>query len=421
MNHELLKTVIQDQHGVIERSEIVPREYKFEKNANYILVGLRRAGKSTMLYKLVKDLLADGVTWNQIIYINFEDERLSEFSIKDFDDILSVQSEISDDRGYYFFDEIQNIDGWERFARRMADSKERVYITGSNAKMLSKDMEAKLGGRYMTKLVYPYNFREYLEADHIKYDKREGLSTRTKGKIAKALNEYMHFGGFPESVSYSEKREYVENIYQKILLGDIITRNDIRNPYALRILIKKIAETICNDVSFTKLHSSLLAVGTSVSKDAIISYVSYARDAYLIFSIKNYVSKFAERESNPKYYFCDNGLLGLFLYNKGPALLENVVAVSLHKKYEENLYYLKSTKTKTDIDFYIPEDSMAVQVSYSIEGEAREREIMNLVRLSKQMDAITKYIIITYEEEDTIKTDGITIDVIPLLKFLADE
>lgn len=144
MNHALLKSVIYDQHEFIRDFQIVPRNYEFEENGNYVLVGLRRAGKSTLLYKIVLDLVASGVGWEQIIYINFEDERLSEFTVADFNDILSVQSELSNKKGYFFLDEVQNITGWEKFARRMADAKEHIYITGSNAKMLSREIETTM-------------------------------------------------------------------------------------------------------------------------------------------------------------------------------------------------------------------------------------------------------------------------------------
>ena len=169
MNHDILKSVIYDQHEIIKKIQIVNREYDFDLNANYVLIGLRRAGKSTLLYKIVQDLIAKGTDWNQIIYINFEDERLSEFTINDFNDILSVQAEMSDKKGWFFLDEIQNIDGWEKFARRLADSKEQAFITGSNAKMLSSEIENRLGGRYLTKYFTPYNFREYFKAKKIDF------------------------------------------------------------------------------------------------------------------------------------------------------------------------------------------------------------------------------------------------------------
>ena len=173
MNHALLKSVIYDQHEFIRNFQIVPRDYEFEENGNYVLVGLRRAGKSTLLYKIVLDLVASGVDWEQIIYINFEDERLSEFTVADFNDLLSVQSEMSDKKGYFFLDEVQNIDGWEKFARRMADAKEHIYITGSNAKMLSREIETTLGGRFFAKHITPYAFGEYLTGTAGHQNKRE--------------------------------------------------------------------------------------------------------------------------------------------------------------------------------------------------------------------------------------------------------
>ncbi len=242
MNHDILKTVIYDQHEIIKNFKIVNREYEFDVNANYVLIGLRRAGKSTLLYKIVQDLIANGTDWNQIIYINFEDERLSEFSVNDFNDILSVQAEMSDKKGWFFLDEIQNIDGWEKFARRLSDSKERAFITGSNAKMLSAEIENRLGGRYLTKYVTPYNFREYLTARKVDFSDKAILATKERGKIKREMETYFYFGGFPENLEYKNKREYVSSIYQKILLGDIAARHGIRNNTGLRLLIKKIAE-----------------------------------------------------------------------------------------------------------------------------------------------------------------------------------
>ena len=186
MNHALLKSVIYDQHEFIRDFQIVPRNYEFEENGNYVLVGLRRAGKSTLLYKIVLDLVASGVDWEQIIYINFEDERLSEFTVADFNDLLSVQSEMSDKKGYFFLDEVQNIDGWEKFARRMADAKEHIYITGSNAKMLSREIETTLGGRFFAKHITPYAFGEYLTACEVPHDEPALLGTKTNGKIRAA-------------------------------------------------------------------------------------------------------------------------------------------------------------------------------------------------------------------------------------------
>ena len=214
MNHDLLKNIIYDQHELIQNADIVARpSYSFEPNANYVLVGLRRAGKSTLLFKIVQDLVAKGVTWEQIIYINFEDERLSEFQKEDFNDILSVQSELSAERGYFFFDEIQIVPGWEKFCRRMADAKEHVYVTGSNASMLSREISTTLGGRYLTKYVTPYDFDEYLTAQNVPHDTRALLQTKANGRIRSYCAEYLQYGGFPEAIQYTAKREYLSLIH----------------------------------------------------------------------------------------------------------------------------------------------------------------------------------------------------------------
>ena len=420
MNHEVLKRVIFDQHEVIRAASVVPRRYHLDPQANYVITGLRRSGKSTLLYGVVQGLVAAGVSWERIIYINFEDERLAEFGLDDFQDIPLVLSELSDQRGIYFLDEVQNIEGWERFARRMADAGERVYITGSNATMLSSEMSGALGGRYLVKHITPYRFDEYLDAVGQSHDAAAYYTTREVGRIARYFERFYHIGGFPEALKFENPREYVENIYQKVLLGDIATRYGIRNVQALRILIKKTAETVCSEVSYSALHHTLKSIGYSVSKDSVISYIAHAREAYLLFNIENAVTGFVERAGNPKYYFSDNGLLNLFLLDRDTALLENEVAVALYDCYGEGLKYLKSVKTGIDIDFYVPDEGLAVQVAYSIAKVARQREIEGLVRLSREREAAKRYVIVTKEEEERIEVEDAVIEVLPAWKFLLE-
>ncbi len=181
MNLEVLKSVIFDQHEIIRNAHIVPRRYSLDPQANYVITGLRRAGKSTLLYKTARDLVESGVEWNRIIYVNFEDERLAELRVGDSNDILSAQSELSRQSGFFFFDEIQNVNGWEKFARRLADAGESVWITGSNANMLSSQIATTLGGRYFVKHVTPYRFDEHLDAVGMPHDAKALYTTKTKG------------------------------------------------------------------------------------------------------------------------------------------------------------------------------------------------------------------------------------------------
>ena len=418
MNHELLKNVIFDQREVIKNEKIIERRYELDPKASYVITGLRRAGKSTLLYKIARDLVNSGISWNQIIYINFEDERLIEFSSKDFKDILEVQSELNKNKGYFFFDEIQNIDGWEKFARRLADTKERVWITGSNAQMLSRQIATTLGGRYFIKYITPYRFDEYLRAQDISYDEESQLSTKKRGVISTAFDTFYKNGGFPESLRYISAREYVESVYQKVLLGDVATRNNVRNIDALRICMKKIAEAVCNEISVSTLHGNLKALGFSTGKSTLVDYIYMAQDAYLLFDVKNAVTKFVDREGNPKRYFSDNGLLNLFLVNKNSALLENEIAVVLQDAFPKSLHYLKSNKHGIDIDFYIPEQGIALQVCYDLSESAKPRELSNLVKLAKIDSSTKRFIIVTKEQEETCMQDGVEIEVIPAWKFL---
>ena len=416
MNHDLLKTVIYDQHEIIKNFQIVEREYEFDINANYVVIGLRRAGKSTLLYKIVQELVKAGTDWNQIIYINFEDERLSEFTLNDFNDILSVQAEMSDKKGWFFLDEIQNIEGWEKFARRMADSKEHTFITGSNAKMLSAEIENRLGGRYLTKYVTPFNFREFLKAKNMDYSDKTILATKDSGKIKREMKTYFYFGGFPENIEYKDKREYVSSIYQKILLGDIAARNGIRNTNGLRLLMKKVAESVKDEVSYSKLHNTLKSIGVSISKDIVIDYVGYAQQSFLIFAIRNYFSKFVDKETTPKYYFNDNGLLNLFLNKEEPRLLENLAAINLWNKYKDNVYYLKGQNI--DADFFVEETGEVILVAYSVSNISSVRETRTLVEAARILKEAKRFIIITYEEEKELTVDGVKIEVIPIWKWL---
>lgn len=418
MNHNILKQVIFEQIEIIQDAEIIERDYVFEKDMNYILVGLRRAGKSTLLYKIARDIVENGCDWSQIIYVNFEDDRLLGFSKDDFNDIIETAYELTDAKEiYYFFDEIQIIEGWEHFARRMADQKKHVYITGSNAKMLSSEMEKVLGGRYLSKMIMPFSFEESLDYKKMDHDEKALLTTSKMAKVRRECQEYIKSGGFPEAQRLNSKREYIKSVYEKVLLGDIIEREKVNNKMALRLMIKKIAETVMHEISFNTLAGNVKATGTKTSTDSMIEYSYYAENAYLLFRNKNYVSKFAEKESTPRFYFYDNGILSLFLVDKPSVLLENVVAVYLKRRYGEEVYYFKSTQTGVDIDFFLPEENCAVQVAYSLEA-SEDRETKSLISFAEKTEGKKRLYIVTNEEERTITKDGLTIEVVPIHKFL---
>lgn len=418
MDIELLQELIVNQQEIIKNIKIIPRQYNFDLKNNYVLVGMRRAGKSTLLYKIAQDLVKNGAEWSQIIYLNFEDERLIDFKLQDFSQIEVAAGQLTDKTPYYFFDEIQNIPGWERFARRMADQKKHVFITGSNSQMLGQDFILRLGGRYLDKYVSPFNFSEYLTALDIPHTQRDLFLPNIKGKINNALDNFLDLGGLPETINNPDAHNLLTNVYQNTYLGDIVMRHQVRNPQALRLLLSKLAETIMRETSYSNLYKAVKATGVTISKNTVIDYLDYAEESYLIFKIKNYVYKFSDRESKPRFYFTDNGILNLLLFDKHSALLENLVATTLHNHYHQNLYTFKSEKNKIDLDFYLPETKTAIQVAVKLDDHSREREINTLLNFAANSKSKQRLIIITEHQKDKIIQNGQTIEIIPLAEFL---
>ena len=276
IRREILKEVLLDNRNEVVKHQVIPRSFQFEEFGNYVFVGIRRAGKSFLLYQRIQELLHSGHTWNEMLYVNFEDERLIGMTTADLNLILEVHAEMSTDRPMLFLDEIQNIDGWDKFVRRLADNKYRAYVTGSNAKMLSQDVATTLGGRYVTVHVYPYDFKEFLYANGVEVTENSLFATESRAEIKRIFNDYFRSGGFPEGASLAAKRDYLTSVYQKIYLGDIAARHSIENTFALRILFRKLAESIKQPVSFTRITNIVASTGVKISKNTVINYMEYA-------------------------------------------------------------------------------------------------------------------------------------------------
>lgn len=421
MNRDTLKQIMIDQKTIYLDNPFITRHYPLEENVNYCFVGIRRTGKSYMMYQQIKQLLQTGVPLSQIVYVNFEDERLLEMTSDDLNTILEIGLELSgtENRPYLFLDEIQNITGWEKFVRRIADMKYKINITGSNSKMLSSEIASTLGGRFVIMHVYPYSFSEYLIANGKEKDYLDTISTSDKADVLASYNEYITYGAFPELVGIKNKRMFLSSIYQTVYLGDIITRNKVTNDFAIKLVLKKIAESITKPLSFSRLTNIVKSAGTSLGKQTIINYVSYMTDSYLIFALTNYAAKLMKKETSPKYYFMDTGLLGLMLLDCKSAQLENLVAIELIRRYgTENIFYFENN---VEIDFYVPSEKLAIQVSMQIldDIDTRERETRAFVKL-RNFIPDSKCVIITNSEETSLTCDGIPISVIPAWKWLLE-
>lgn len=420
MDKELLKSVIADNQIEIPQYRVEPRDFAFEEFGNYVFVGIRRAGKSYLLYQRIQQMLASGTGWDEMLYINFEDERLEGMGREDLNLLLEVHMEMYGKRPALFLDEIQNVEGWEKFARRLADAKYRACITGSNAKMLSSEIQTTLGGRYITMNVYPYSFKEYLAANRITLAPTTLYATESRATVLRSFDDYFRFGGFPEGAGLKVKRDYLTSVYQKIYLGDIAARHAVANTFALRVLFKKLAESVKQPLSFSRLANIVSSTGAKVGKSTVINYLEYAKDAWLVTPVHNIAGKLVEKETTPKYYFTDNGILSLFLIDAETSLLENLVAVTLLRKFgrEDAVFFYGKN---VEVDFYLPETETAIQVCYSLaDAETFERETKALVSLCKVLPC-KRLLVITRNEERSVEAGGRQVEVLPAWKWLLQD
>jgi len=422
MNKQIIKVIIGEKQQEIEVLQLLPRGMLFEENTSYVLVGIRRAGKSYTLYQDMQMHIADGRTQKEdILYINFEDERIASIKSEELGLILDAYFELyGRKRPLIYFDEIQNVTGWEKFARRLTESKYRLMITGSNAKMLSQEISTTLGGSFIARDVFPFSFKEYLQYRSISLDSNWEYHPDIRLAVIRNFADYFYNGGFAESFEKVNKREWLTSLYQKILMGDIVERNKIRNPRIFRLLARKLADSVMQPTTLKRLENIVRSTGDTISQTVLKDYLEYMENAYLIFSIPNLVSPLTEQQTILKRYFVDNGILNLFLINGETKLLENIVAIHLNRLYhntkeETRLFYYNKG---VEVDFCIPEEHLAVQVSYNIEDPATyEREVGGITNFLKTYKDY-RGVIITWDTERQIEMNGIKIEVVPCWKWL---
>ena len=415
MTKDLIKIMIAEYQQFVTQVELVERDVDLMDSQNYVLVGLRHSGKSYLMYQRIAELIRQGHKAEEILFFNFEDDRIDSLDVSDLDLIKTCYEEMYDCRPIFFLDEIQLVDKWEKFARRLADQKYRMYITGSNAKMLSSEIATTLGGRYMIQEVFPFSFTEYLNANGVRMNEKNALYKSSK-EITRLAELYFQHGGLPETATMKNPRQWISSLFNRIFFGDLIARYKIRNDFALRIMIRKLAESVKLPQSYNRIASIVSSTGRKISTDAVIDYIGHMKDSWLILPFENLYGKLQDKGSNRKYYFIDNGLLHLFLVDANTSLLENMVAISLRRKYGEYCYFWNSKNA--EVDFVVPDDNIAIQVSYSMENpDTAKREIDGLLKLAS-VQHLEKMVVVTKDEEKTIEQDGYTIELQPLWKWL---
>lgn len=417
VTQETLKKVIIEYQQFLENVELEKRDYTFEPKGKYVMVGVRHAGKSYLLYQRARELMAEGHAVEEFCYINFDDERLAGMKAEELGDILTAYSSLFDRMPILFFDEIQNVEGWEKFARRLANEKYHVFITGSNAKMLSREIATTLGERYFSQEVMPYSFSEYLRANGVKLG-RNWKYGREAASVNRLIESYLRFGGFPEVLDYQNKRAWLNGLYGRIFFSDMIVRNGIKNEEALRLSVHKLAESVGQPAAYNRIANFVKAAGATTTTASVQDYIRFMRESCLVFSIPNSAAKFAERESVKKHYFIDNGLLNIFLTNPDSALLENVCALHLHRLYGEEISFYRHN---VEVDFYVASKGLAVQACWSMKDPAtRERELKALERMSERY-ALSRMFVVTRDEAEEITLgNGSKVEVVPLAEWLLE-
>lgn len=349
-------------------------------------------------------------------FFNFDDERLINFKVDDFQALQGCFIELFGIQHIYYFDEIQNVKGWEQFVRRLYDAGNKVFITGSNANMLSRELGTHLTGRYVSAELYPFSFKEYLTLKKVAYGERELHTTAGCAMLISQFRNYLSQGGFPKYISQPSDN-YLSTLYESIIYKDVMMRNKLTNEREMLELMHFLASNPAKRHTYNSLGKT---IGIK-HPETIKNYLSYIEDTYLIFQLLKFDYSIRKQMANPKkIYFVDNALINKIGFNATDntgVQLENLVFIELKRRGYE-LFYHSEAK---ECDFIVRQGiaiTQAIQVTLSLENpETRHREISGL------SDALNTYhlnegYILTMEEEQTINENGRTIHVLPVWKWM---
>lgn len=403
IDKETLRKIVKLQRQELESSDLgISRDElnRIETNIPFaiILSGIRRCGKSTLLRQLIADTKG-------FYYFNFEDSRATQFEVEDFEKLDEIFHEEYKEQNYYFFDEIQNIQKWEVFVRRLIDIKKKVIITGSNASLLSKELGTKLTGRHLNHEIFPFSFKEFLSL------------TKKKPEI-KSFEEYLVEGGFPEYLTL-KRSDILQELMRDIIARDITARYGVRNQKTLKDLAIYLLTNIGKKFTYNSLQKSF-KLG---SANSIISFISYFEDTYMIFTIMKFDYSLKKMLVSPKkVYSIDNGFSiknsSSFFDDRG-RLLENLVFITLRKKHKEIFYF----QEEKECDFLVRDEmkiSRAIQVCYEINGDNKDREISGLLEAMDKLK-LEEGLILTYNQKDKFVVKNKTINAVPVWEWLLEQ
>lgn len=420
LTKELLSSVLKEQNEAFLSKDLgVQREVlkslsDIVKTPQVVVItGLRRVGKSTLMAQVAKKYLVD-----DFYFVNFEDERLLNFSVSDFDFLYETLISLFGEKKTFLFDEIQNVPQWERFVRRLHDQGFKFIVTGSNASLLSQELGTRLTGRSIRIELYPFSFKEFLTFKGIAIPHVSVLTTREKGRLLKLSDEYLISGGIPDALKYP-KLDIHKTLYDDVLYRDIATRYRLDNVKELKELAFYLTSNTLSLISYNKLKE-LLKLG---SVNTVKSYIEYLESSWLFFIVNKYAYSIKEQQiAAKKVYSIDTGLsrtVGFsFSENKGK-LMENCVFLSQRKKGHD-LYYYK-TKKDREVDIFLPKSKTFIQVAQHLDSEVtRNREIQALTEAATEHKGEREFIIVTEREKEIIKERSVSIRVVPLYEWLLE-
>jgi hypothetical protein len=414
---------------VIPRSVILDKYIESSPRKIVVITGFRRCGKTYLAMETIKRLL-DGKSRKEVMYINFEDERIPRETRFLSDIIPAIKETFSKEPDFLFLDEIQDMPEWSRWLRRIFDSFDmQIVVTGSSSKVSSREIPTELRGRCLEIRVYPLSFKEYLSFKGIQIDVNAAqYSENERAKIAKPLEDYLYYGGMPEVVLAPEEKkiELLQQYYQTVVSKDIAERYRIRNDEALRALLRLMVNS--TQYSISKTYNSLKSMGHAVGKTSLARYIGYIESSYFLISIPVLSPKIKEQMQCPrKAYLIDNGFITAlstrFSKNMG-RLYENAVAIELLRRsgHDTEVHYWKDRFGK-EVDFVVRNGNTVqqlIQVCYDIEHpDTKAREINALLRASEELRCDDLMIITGgYEGEEAVK--GNMIKFVPLWKYLIE-
>lgn len=419
MNRELIKSIILDQRDTAKNKTLIERQLPYDVGAmmhsSHILIvtGVRRCGKSTWLQQ------RRAQHQERDFYFNFDDDRAVQFELEDFQILLELFIELFGEQKTLYFDEIQNIEGWERFIRRLHDSGYKILITGSNSRLLSKELGTHLTGRYVELEIYPFSFWEYCEVKGLPRDASQ-LTTVVKANFNRAYQNYLKEGGFPEHIA-SPMMEYLQNLYESILYRDIIARYRLPSDKAIRQMAFYLASNVGKEITYNSL-AKLLSIP---SANTVSDYCSYLENTYLCFFVSRFHASLKHQMLAPKkVYFIDPTManaIGFRVSNDAGRLLENIVFIELKRRNYE-VYYHKGEK---ECDFIAKKQgspTLAIQVCLSLESpEIRTRELEGLHEALHAHELKTGLIITATESDRLVLGESEhSAVVLPVWQWLLD-